>query len=486
MALRQTMNLSQNLVITPQLQQAIKLLQMSRLELESQVRNELEENPILEEAEILREEDFERTKEAAAQVEGNSETSSESTSEQNSLQDPQKIDEFEWESYLETQHKMPREASHGNEEIMNYENIITATQTLHDYLYWQVKMVGFSREEELMADALISYIDDDGYLKTPLAQIAEEEKFSLADLEDTLSLIHEFDPAGVGARDLKECLMIQAKHLEEDTNDLVQLIQNHLKDLEKKNYEAIAKALNKPLEEIAEISKIIYSMDPKPGRAYAGNDTHYVTPDVYVYKVGDEYSVSLNEDGMPKLRISNFYKNMLKGGATPTGDAVAADYISEKVKSAVWLIKSIHQRQRTIFKVADSIVKHQKDFFDRGAAYLKPMILRDIAADIGMHESTVSRVTTSKYMHTPQGIYELKYFFNSGISSSDGGDSLASESVKLKIKDLVSKEDPKKPLSDQKLVDLLKKDGVDIARRTVAKYREILKILPSSQRKKFF
>ena len=480
------MNLSQNLVITPQLQQAIKLLQMSRLELESQVRNELEENPILEEAEILREEDFERTKEAAAQVECNTEMSSESTSEQNSLQDPQKIDEFEWESYLETQHKMPREASHGNEEIMNYENVITATQTLHDYLYWQVKMVGFSREEELMADALISYIDDDGYLKTPLAQIAEEEKFSLSDLEDTLSLIHEFDPAGVGARDLKECLLIQAKHLEEDTNDLVQLIQNHLKDLEKKNYEAIAKALNKPLEEVAEISKIIYSMDPKPGRAYAGNDTHYVTPDVYVYKVGDEYSVSLNEDGMPKLRISNFYKNMLKGGATPTGDTVAADYISEKVKSAVWLIKSIHQRQRTIFKVADSIVKHQKDFFDRGAAFLKPMILRDIAADIGMHESTVSRVTTSKYMHTPQGIYELKYFFNSRISSSDGGDSLASESVKLKIKDLVSKEDPKKPLSDQKLVDLLKKDGVDIARRTVAKYREILRILPSSQRKKFF
>ncbi len=486
MALRQTMNLSQNLVITPQLQQAIKLLQMSRLELESQVRNELEENPILEEAEILREEDFERTKEAAAQIEGNSEASSESISEQSSLQDPQKIDEFEWESYLETQHKMPREASHGNEEIMNYENVITATQTLHDYLYWQVKMVGFSREEELMADALISYIDDDGYLKTPLAQIAEEEKFSLADLEDTLSLIHEFDPAGVGARDLKECLLIQAKHLEEDTNDLVLLINNHLKDLEKKNYEAIAKALNKPLEEVAEISKIIYSMDPKPGRAYAGNDTHYVTPDVYVYKVGDEYSVSLNEDGMPKLRISNFYKNMLKGGATPTGDTQAADYISEKVKSAVWLIKSIHQRQRTIFKVADSIVKHQKEFFDKGAAFLKPMILRDIAADIGMHESTVSRVTTSKYMHTPQGIYELKYFFNSGISSSDGGDSLASESVKLKIKDLVSKEDPKKPLSDQKLVDLLKKDGVDIARRTVAKYREILKILPSSQRKKFF
>lgn len=485
--MKQTMNLSQGLVITPQLQQAIKLLQMSRLELESQVRSELEENPILEEAEVLKEEDFERTKEAAAQVDGGGEQSEGRTDAQTAeVQDPQKQDEFEWENYLEIQHKMPREAGSGSEEIMNYENVISTTQTLHDHLYWQAKMAGFSEEEELAADALIAYIDDEGYIKTPLSQIAEEEKIDLQLLEDTLTLIHEFDPAGVGARDLKECLLVQAKHLEEDTTDLVTLINNHLKDLEKKNYDAIAKALQKPMEEIVEMCKIIYAMDPKPGRAYAGNDTHYVTPDVYVYKVGDDFSVSLNEDGLPKLRISNYYRNMLKGGSTPTGDAKAADFISEKLKSAVWLIKSIHQRQRTIYKVSDSIVKHQREFFEKGTAYLKPMILRDIAADIGMHESTVSRVTTAKYMHTPQGIFELKYFFNSGISATDGGDALASESVKLKIKELVAKEDPKKPLSDQKLVDLLKKDGVDIARRTVAKYREVLKILPSSQRKKMF
>ncbi|MFN3455486.1 MAG: RNA polymerase factor sigma-54 [Pseudobdellovibrio sp.] len=486
MAMKQTMNLSQGLVITPQLQQAIKLLQMSRLELESQVRSELEENPILEEAEVLREEDFERTKEVAAQLEGAEVKTGDSLNEQAEAQDPQKQDEFEWESYLETQHKMPREASSGSEEIMNYENVISATETLHDHLYWQVKMAGFSEQEELAADALISYIDDDGYIKTPLEQIAEEEKLDLADLEDTLTLIHEFDPAGVGARDLKECLLVQAKHLEEDTKDLVSLITNHLKDLEKKNYDAIAKALGKPIEEVVEMCKIIYAMDPKPGRAYAGNDTLYVTPDVYVYKVGDDFIVSLNEDGLPKLRISNYYRNMLKGGSSPTEDSKAADFISEKLKSAVWLIKSIHQRQRTIFKVAESIVKHQKDFFENGPAYLKPMILRDIAGDIGMHESTVSRVTTAKYMHTPQGIFELKYFFNSGIAATDGGDTLASEAVKIKIKELVSKEDPKKPLSDQKLVDLLKKDGVDIARRTVAKYREVLRILPSSQRKKMF
>lgn len=476
MALRQTMNLSQSLVITPQLQQAIKLLQMSRMELESAVRAELEENPILEEAETLKEEDLQRTKEVAEQVEGAE------VSDPNA-QDPQKQDEFEWEAYIEANQKPPQSGMAGSEEIMNYENVITASETLADHLYWQVKMNGFSEEEERAADALIGAIDDDGWLKIPLDQIAEEEGLELDLLEDTLTLIHEFDPPGVGARDLKECLLIQAKHLEEDTHDLVHLINNHLKDLEKKNYEAIAKAMGREVEDIIELCKIIYAMDPKPGRAYATADTHYVTPDVYVYKVGDDYVVSLNEDGLPRLKISNFYKNVLKGGKS--GDKTQ-DYIQEKLRSAVWLIKSIHQRQRTIYKVAESIVKHQKDFFEKGSEYLKPMVLRDIANDIGMHESTVSRVTTAKYVHTPQGIYELKYFFNSGISSSDGGDSLASESVKVKIKDLVSKEDPKNPLSDQKIVDLLKTDGIQIARRTVAKYRDVLKILPSSQRKKYF
>ncbi|QDK36821.1 RNA polymerase factor sigma-54 [Bdellovibrio sp. NC01] len=479
MALRQTMNLSQSLVITPQLQQAIKLLQMSRMELESAVRSELEENPILEEAEVLKEDDLQRTKEAAAEVDP---SSGEAANDQHS-QDPQKQDEFEWESYIEANQKPPQSGMAGSEEIMNYENVITASQTLHDHLYWQVKMNGFSEEEERAADALIGAIDDDGYIKVPLDEIAKEENIDQGLLEDTLTLIHEFDPPGVGARDLKECLLVQAKHLQEDTHDLVNLINNHLKDLEKKNYEAIAKAMGRDVEDIVELCKIIYAMDPKPGRAFVSSDTHYVTPDVYVYKVGDDYVVSLNEDGLPRLKISNFYKNMLKGGKS-TGDKTQ-DYIQEKLRSAVWLIKSIHQRQRTIYKVAESIVKHQREFFEKGSEHLKPMVLRDIANDIGMHESTVSRVTTAKYVHTPQGIYELKYFFNSGIASSDG-DSLASESVKIKIKDLVAKEDPKNPLSDQKIVDLLKVEGIQIARRTVAKYRDMLKILPSSQRKKYF
>jgi RNA polymerase sigma-54 factor len=347
---------------------------------------------------------------------------------------------------------------------------------------WQAKMFGFAEDELNLAEILINYIDDDGYILTPLAEIAESEKVKVEDLEDVLKFVQEFDPPGVGARDLKECLLVQAKAIEEDTHDLVNLINNHLKDLEKKNFEGIARTMGREISEIADMCKIIYAMDPKPGRAYAPADTQYVTPDVYVYKVGDDYMVSLNEDGLPRLKISNFYKNMLKGAG---GNEKTQDYIQEKLRSAVWLIKSIHQRQRTIYKVTDSIVKHQREFLDKGAGFIKPMVLRDIANDIGMHESTVSRVTTAKYVHTPQGIFELKYFFNSGISTSDG-ESLASESVKLKIKELISKEDSKSPYSDQQIVDLLKKEGIEIARRTVAKYRDVLRILPSSRRKKIF
>lgn len=470
--LKQSLNLSQTLRMTPQLQQAIKLLQLSRLELETAVRKELDENPVLEEMAEAVGDEGPALQEAAGAEDASAQAD----------QDPQKQDEFDWESYLDTQYKPAQGTGTGNEEIMNYENLISTAQSLYDHLMWQMRNSGFNDEEQVIAGILVSYIDDDGYIKVPLEQIAEDEGVSVEDLESILPFVQEFDPPGVGARDLKECLLIQAKHLQEDTKDLVELINNHLKDLEKKNYEGIAKALGRDLEEVVEITKIIYSMDPKPGRQFMTTDTQYVTPDVYVYKVGDEYMVSLNEDGLPRLRISNFYKSVLQG---KSANNTTQEYIQDKLRSAVWLIKSIHQRQRTIYKVTESIVKHQREFFEKGPAFIKPMILRDIANDIGMHESTVSRVTTSKYVHTPRGIFELKYFFNSGINTDDG-DALASESVKLKIKDLVGAEDPKNPLSDQKIVDLLKKDGIQIARRTVAKYRDVLKILPSSKRKKYF
>lgn len=477
--LKQSMQLTQTLRMTPQLQQAIKLLQLSRMELETAVRKELEENPILEENPEASSDDPVEPLHGQAAGEGPDQQTSQD-------QDPQRQDEFEWENYIDSQYKPPQGMSGGNEEIMNYENVISTAETLYDHLMWQAGLYGFNEEELTHAQILISYVDDDGYIKIPLDQIATDENVPLEDLEGVLPFIQEFDPPGVGARDLKECLLVQAKHLQEDTHDLVNLITNHLKDLEKKNYDGIARAIGCELQDVIEMCKIIYTMEPKPGRAFMPNDTHYVTPDVYVYKVGDEYMVSLNEDGLPRLRISNFYKNVLKGGSKVGGQGSGThEYIQEKLRSAVWLIKSIHQRQRTIYKVTESIVKHQRDFFEKGPAFIKPMILRDIANDIGMHESTVSRVTTAKYVHTPRGIFELKYFFNSGISTDDG-DSLASESVKLKIKELVSGEDQRNPLSDQKIVELLKKDGIQIARRTVAKYRDVLRILPSSKRKKYF
>jgi RNA polymerase sigma-54 factor len=478
MQLKTSLKLSQQLRMTPQLQQAIKLLQLSRLELEGAIRKELDENPVLEEFQESTEDEGPKTETETAE-------NAPETQEAAAASDPRQQEEFEWENYLDTNYKPPQGPAGGTDEIMNYENLISTTTSLHDHLMWQMGLGGFNEEEQTIMAVLISYVDEDGYIKTPMEEIAKEEEVPQQELEEMIPFLQEFDPAGVGARDLKECLLIQAKHLEEDTNDLVKLINEHIKDLEKKNYIGISKAMNLPMEDVIEMCKTIYSMDPKPGRAYMPQDTQFVTPDVYVYKVGEEYMVALNEDGLPRLRISNLYKNILKGEQpTPTGDN-AQNYIQDKLRSAVWLIKSIHQRQRTIYKVTESIVKHQQDFFEKGPGFIKPMILRDIANDIGMHESTVSRVTTNKYVHTPRGIFELKYFFNSGISKTDG-DSLASESVKLKIKGLVQDEDAKNPLSDQKIVELLKKDGIQIARRTVAKYRDMLKILPSSKRKKMF
>jgi RNA polymerase sigma-54 factor len=256
-----------------------------------------------------------------------------------------------------------------------------------------------------------------------------------------------------------------------------------MKFLESKNYPAIAKDLKLPLEEVVETAKLLAKLDPKPGRNFSGDDAQYITPDVFIYKMGVDYTVVLNDDGLSKLRISGAYRQALRNGQIPSGQT--KEFVQEKLRSAMWLIRSIHQRQRTIYKVTESIVKFQRDFLDKGIAFLKPLILRDVAEDISMHESTVSRVTTNKYVHTPQGIFELKYFFNSSIARTSGDD-IASEAVKNHIQKIVTSEDTKNPYSDQKIVELLRSQGIEIARRTVAKYREVLGVLPSSKRKKYF
>lgn len=474
MQMKASLKLSQNLRMTPQLQQAIRMLQLSRMELEAEIRREINENPLLEEFADTVEDDPSAELSSVAQEKD----------KQNDDHDPRSQEEADWESYSELQYKGLSATSSIPEDV-NYDNFISKSQTLKEHLHWQASLSGFNEEELELVSLLITYIDDNGYIKMPLEQIAQEEEVDLKELEEMLPFVQEFDPPGVGCRDLKECLLIQAEHFEEATKDVLYVIENHLKDLEKKNYEEIAKSMNLKIEEVVEISKIILSFDPKPGRIFQSEDTHYVTPDVYIYKIGEEYVVALNEDGIPKLKISNLYKDLVKTEGQ-SGNKETKEYLQDKLRAAVWLIKSIQQRQKTIYKVTESIIKHQMEFFEKGPAFIRPMILKDIASDIEMHESTVSRVTSNKYVHTPIGVFELKYFFNSGISRSDGGDSLASESVKLKIKGLVSKENPKKPLSDQKIVELLKKEGLQIARRTVAKYRDVLGILPSSQRKKFF
>jgi RNA polymerase sigma-54 factor len=429
-SLKQSMKLSQQLRMTPQLQQAIKMLQLSKMELETAIRKELNENPLLEEMIDTVEGD---PGEEMKMNSGNTD------SDNKVEQDPTKQDEFDWENYSDQ--SSPKSQS-GQLEAINYDNFISREEDLHDHLVWQANMSGFNDEELEQVLTLVSYVDDNGYLTHTIDQIAEENEMKASDLEESLQFVHEFDPAGVGARDLKESLLIQSKHLQEDTHDLVFLISNHLDDLQSKNFKLIAEKMNTSIEEVQELSSIVLSMNPKPGRAFITSaDTQYVTPDVYIRKVSDEYVVSLNEEGLPKLQISQFYRELAhkkakeEAGSGKKGEKEkeAGMYLDEKLKAAMWLIKSIHQRQKTIFKVAESIVKHQIEFFEKGPEHIKPMILKDVAQDIEMHESTVSRVTTNKFVFTPRGVFELKYFFNSGISTT-GGESLASESVKMKIK----------------------------------------------------
>ncbi|MCK4691046.1 MAG: RNA polymerase factor sigma-54, partial [Desulfuromonadales bacterium] len=289
--------------------------------------------------------------------------------------------------------------------------------------------------------------------------------------------------AGVASCNLQECLLLQLDRLELSDSLAATILRDFISELEGRKYPVIARALKVSLDAVLAAAKLISELDPRPGRAYSEEDVHYIVPDIYVNKVGDEYVVTQNDDGLPHLRINSFYRNALANAEKV--DKKANEYIQDKMRSAIWLIKSIHQRQRTIYKVTKSIVKFQQAFFDHGIEYLKPLVLRDVADDIEMHESTVSRVTTNKYVQTPQGLFELKYFFNSGINTTDG-DAVASASVKSRIKEIIAGEDPKKPYSDQKMVALLKEQEINIARRTVTKYREMLGLGSSTERKRLF
>jgi RNA polymerase sigma-54 factor len=468
--IRQSLRLTQQPIMTPQLQQAIKLLQLTRMELMDLVRQEEEENPILEEV----------TDPTAVSepLETNLESLAPSPAEEKEARDGEiDIPPIDWRS--EGFSRRSKGAAE-DDDRPTFESFLTKKTTLSDHLLWQLRLNDFSEEERLIGTMIIGNLNEDGQLQVPLEEIASQNGFDPATVEGVIRKVQAFDPPGVAARDLRECLLLQAQQVFPGEKLVQKIISDHLGLLAKKNFQAIAKDLQVPMEEVVRITRLIIELDPKPGRGFSEENIPYITPDVYVYKVGDEYIVVLNEDGLPKLRINPYYRDILREKAQPTGGA--KEYINEKIRSALWLIKSIHQRQRTIYRVAKSIVKFQREFLDKGVAYLRPMVLKDVAMDVEMHESTISRVTSNKYVHTPQGIFELKYFFNSSINTARG-ENIASESVKAKIREILSKEDGQNPYSDQELVEILRKQDILIARRTVTKYREMLGVLPSTRRK---
>jgi len=474
--LKQTLKLSQRLIMTPQLQQAIKFLQLSRLELCQTINHEMEANPLLEEAPVDEVEE-------KAEEEGKKEEPVNKEEPLREVRIKETIrEDFDWDSYISEYNTAWASSPHEDtEDRPSFESLIAPKTTLYSHLSWQLQVSDLDETQREIGGYIIGNIDSDGYLQTSIDNIMEETHRSREEVLRVLEIIHEFDPVGVGARDNRECLLIQLRFQGLGGSIAEKIVTDYMKQLEKKRYSQIARSLGVPLDKVLDAVSVIAFLEPKPGRLYNDEDTIYITPDVYVYKMRDEFMIFLNEDGLPKLRISSFYRETL--AKKDDLSRATREYIREKLKGASWLIKSIHQRQRTIYKVTESIVKFQRDFFESGPAHLKPMVLRDVAEDIQMHESTVSRVMNSKYMYSPFGIFELRYFLNSGIQSVDGADKVGSLSVKERIKEIIRGEDKAKPFSDQEIVRILKRLNIDIARRTVAKYREMLGILPSSQRK---
>ncbi len=462
--------------MTPQLQQAIKLLQLGRLEYQEALERELLENPILEE---------DRGAEPASGTLSNEEATSESN-DLNGIQNdkPERFEEFFENLFSDSRANTSPSASSSSDfaERPSLEATLTKQESLQDFLLKQVRLADYNKEDEALIQYVIGNIDRDGYLCVTPEEITEATSCTPEQLTRVLDLVHSLEPSGIGARDLKECLLLQLDDLGLGDSLAARIVARHLDKIESRKIELIVKAEQCDQSSIIKAINTIRELDPKPGRPFAEDETRYAIPDIYISKVGNEFVVTLNEEGLPRLRVNTEYLDMLKKEvAEGTGDKT---YLTDRLKAAQFLIKSIHQRQTTISKVANSLVKFQRDFFDKGVSHLKPLTLKEVADDIGMHESTVSRVTTNKFTHTPQGVFELKYFFTTGVKGANGD--ISSSSVKERIKQIIEGESSEAPVSDQQIVDILTREGTEVARRTVAKYRESLGILASSQRKKLF
>jgi len=477
--IRQNLKLTQTLIMTQKLQQAIKLLQLSRLELLGEIHQVLETNPVLEESHIEEKGESGQEQEVFT-ISGEQETQEGEAS--NGSEAKSAAEEWDWDSYLQDRlMPSPTFSEFEERESPPFENLNAQKTTLKSHLIWQLRMAELDEKAEAIGAMIIGNLDRDGYLRATVEEIAEELNESPERVTEVLEIIQSLDPPGVAARDLKECLLLQLKASGQPDPIVTAIVENHLHNLGNKNYQAIARDLKISQEKVFQASEVIFKLDPKPGREFDAEDADYISPDVHVQKVGNEYVISLNEDGLPKLRVNSFYLEALRNPESLPENVKS--YIQKHLDNALWFIRSIHQRQKTLYKVTESIVRFQREFLDQGLSHLKPLTLRQVAEDVQMHESTISRVTTNKYIHTPQGVFDLKYFFNSGINHILG-DQIASESVKEKIRQIVQGENPENPLSDQEIADLLRRDNVIIARRTVAKYRGMLGVLPSSKRKR--
>ena len=474
LSLKQT----QKLVMTQALQQAIKLLPMARLELVQAIRQELTENPMLEEVALAEDGVTPAEEEDTPSPDESADT----------VADGKELYDINWQEYFPEDWEWKGLPSEEYEERFSYENTARTPTTLSEHLLAQLMLATTDEEERRIGAFLIGNIDDEGYLRCELDEAVTATEADHATVVRVLSIIQTFDPTGIGARDLRECLLIQVRFLGLEGSLLETLISEYLPKLQERGAQylmsvtrELTKALNLPNEEVTMALHILKTLDPSPGQQFTSEPAEDIVPDVVVMKVGDDYQVVLNDEGIPRLRISATYRRMLREGKLDEPEA--KHYLDEKLRSAVWLIRSIEQRRQTLYKVATSLVKFQREFLDHGLAHLKPLVLKDVAEDIGMHESTVSRVTTNKYMYTEQGIFELKYFFHSGIELY-GGETMSSLTVKDRIKKLVAAEDPGKPLTDQQLVEVLAAENVKIARRTVTKYRRELKLPPANRRKR--
>ncbi|EFS0878825.1 RNA polymerase factor sigma-54 [Shigella flexneri] len=468
------LRLSQQLAMTPQLQQAIRLLQLSTLELQQELQQALESNPLLEQIDTHEEIDTRETQDSET-------LDTADALEQKEMPEELPLD-ASWDTIYTAGTPSGTSGDYIDDELPVYQG--ETTQTLQDYLMWQVELTPFSDTDRAIATSIVDAVDETGYLTVPLEDILEsmgDEEIDIDEVEAVLKRIQRFDPVGVAAKDLRDCLLIQLSQFDKTTPWLEEarlIISDHLDLLANHDFRTLMRVTRLKEDVLKEAVNLIQSLDPRPGQSIQTGEPEYVIPDVLVRKHNGHWTVELNSDSIPRLQINQHYASMCNNARNDGG----SQFIRSNLQDAKWLIKSLESRNDTLLRVSRCIVEQQQAFFEQGEEYMKPMVLADIAQAVEMHESTISRVTTQKYLHSPRGIFELKYFFSSHVNTEGGGEA-SSTAIRALVKKLIAAENPAKPLSDSKLTSLLSEQGIMVARRTVAKYRESLSIPPSNQRK---